>query len=341
VRELHLFAGIGGGILAGQLLGHRCVGAVELDPYCREVLRARQADGSLDPFPVHDDVRAFRAIHWVGQVDIVCGGFPCQDISLAGTGAGLAGARSGLWFEMLRIVREVAPAYVFVENVRALVRRGLGAVLGGLADLGFDAEWEVLSAAAVGACHRRERLWILAAHPDRVRQRARQSDGKQVAGPQGMVATPADTDSQRCDVSRLEEPAGQQGAPRHHADRRGAATAPVADADREAGRREAGATIEASSAGAVEPRTSQPGRCSCATANAGRALLAQWQGTQGERALAATRGGRWGPAVGALRRADDGPADTLDRVARLTAIGNAQVPLQAATAFRILMARFQ
>lgn len=275
MRELHLFAGVGGGILAGALLGHHCVGAVEIDPYCREVLRARQADGSLPAFPIHNDVRTFDRRAWRGRVDVVCGGFPCTDISLAGKGAGLAGAASSLWFEMLRIVRAVEPRYVFVENVRALVRRGLGTVLGGLADLGFDAEWEVLSAAAVGACHRRERLWVLAAHPDRRRQQG----------------------------ERLEEPARQQCAQGHQFDGCGDAAAPVADT--------------------------------------GCALLEEWQGTQGERALAATRGGRWWPAVGALRRADDGCADTLDRVARLRALGNAQVPLQAATAFRILVARFE
>lgn len=126
LRELHLFAGIGGGILGGMLLGHRCVGAVELDPYCRRVLEARQRDGILEPFPIHDDIRTFDGIPWRGRADVVAGGFPCQDLSLAGKGRGLDGARSGLWWEMARVVREVEPRYVFVENVPGLLKQGNG-----------------------------------------------------------------------------------------------------------------------------------------------------------------------------------------------------------------------
>jgi len=149
------------------MLGHQPVGAVEIDPFCRRVLQARQDDGSLPRFPIHDDIRTFDATTWQGRVDVVAGGFPCQDISLANHKAtGLAGARSSLWHEMLRVVRECQPRYVFVENSPALRTRGLGTVLRGLADLGFDAEWGVLSAQAVGAPHIRKRLWLLAADPD-------------------------------------------------------------------------------------------------------------------------------------------------------------------------------
>lgn len=163
MRELHLFAGAGGGILGGMLLGHRPVCAVEIDPYCRRVLRARQEEGILPAeMEIHDDVTKFDGTAWRGRVDVVAGGFPCQDISVAGKGAGLAGARSGLWWEMHRIIREVGPRYVFVENVAALTFRGLDAVLGSLADLGFDAEWTMLSAKDCGAPHIRKRLWIYA-----------------------------------------------------------------------------------------------------------------------------------------------------------------------------------
>jgi DNA (cytosine-5)-methyltransferase 1 len=106
MRELALFAGAGGGILGGLLLGWRCVCAVELDPYCRSVLLARQRDGILEPFPVWDDMRTFSGRPWCGHVDIVTGGFPCQDISVAGSGAGIDGTRSGLWMEMARVIRE-------------------------------------------------------------------------------------------------------------------------------------------------------------------------------------------------------------------------------------------
>jgi len=105
VNELHLFAGAGGGILAGQLLGHRCVCAVEFEPYAQAVLVARQNDGTFPPFPIWDDVRTFDGKPWRGVVDVVCGGFPCQDISAAGGGDGIDGERSGLWREMARITR--------------------------------------------------------------------------------------------------------------------------------------------------------------------------------------------------------------------------------------------
>jgi DNA (cytosine-5)-methyltransferase 1 len=162
VNELELFAGAGGGILGSQMLGHRTVCAVEYDAYARSVLLARQADGTFSPFPVWDDVRTFDGLPWRGIVDVVSGGFPCQDISVAGKGAGIDGERSGLWREMARVVSEVRPRFVFVENSPALVTRGLGTVLGDLSALGYDARWTVMGAADVGAPHQRDRLWILA-----------------------------------------------------------------------------------------------------------------------------------------------------------------------------------
>lgn len=162
MRELHLFAGAGGGILGGMLLGHTPVGAVEIDPFARAVLQARQADGSLPDFPIYEDVRTFDGTAWRDRVDIIAGGFPCQDLSCAGKGAGIDGARSGLWWEMLRVICEARPRFVFLENVPAITGRGLDRVLGSLADLGFDAEWCVLSAADVGAPHLRKRWWCLA-----------------------------------------------------------------------------------------------------------------------------------------------------------------------------------
>lgn len=162
LRELALFAGAGGGILAGHLLGWRTICAVECDPYAASVLVARQNDGSLPPFPIWDDVRTFDGRPWRGRVDVVSGGFPCQDISVAGRGAGIGGARSGLWSEMARIVGEVRPRFVFVENSPAILTRGLGRVLADLAALGYDCRWTVLGAADVGAPHRRDRLWLVA-----------------------------------------------------------------------------------------------------------------------------------------------------------------------------------
>lgn len=160
--ELALFAGAGGGILAGRMLGWRTICAVEIEPYAAAVLLDRQNTGDLDPFPIWDDVRTFDGRPWGGIIDVISGGFPCQDISPAGRGEGLNGDRSGLWSEFARIIGEVRSRYVFVENSAALSRSGLEIVLGDLASLGYDAEWGVLSAAQVGAPHVRERMWILA-----------------------------------------------------------------------------------------------------------------------------------------------------------------------------------
>lgn len=162
MNELALFAGAGGGILGGKLLGWRTVCAVEVDAFCARRLMQRQNEGLLPPFPIWDDVRTFDGHPWRGIVDVVSGGFPCQDISAAGTGGGLDGARSGLWVEMARIISEVRPTFCFVENSPMLTSRGLGRVLGDLAALGYDAEWGVLGAADVGAPHQRDRCWIVA-----------------------------------------------------------------------------------------------------------------------------------------------------------------------------------
>jgi DNA (cytosine-5)-methyltransferase 1 len=160
VNELALFAGAGGGILGGHLLGWRTVCAVEWEPYPASVLCARQNDGFLPPFPIWDDIQTFDGRPWRGIVDVVSGGFPCQDISAAGKGAGIDGERSGMWREMARVVSEVRPQFVFVENSPMLVTRGLERVLGDLTSLGYDTRWTVMGAADVGAPHQRDRIWI-------------------------------------------------------------------------------------------------------------------------------------------------------------------------------------
>jgi DNA (cytosine-5)-methyltransferase 1 len=148
--------------LGGVLLGWRTVCAVEIDAYCREILLARQRDGILPRFPIWDDVRTFDGTKWRGYVDVISGGFPCQDISCAGKGVGIEGERSGLWSEFARIIGEVGPRYVFVENVSALLVRGMGRVLGDLAEMGYDCRWGVLGADELGFSQHRERIWILA-----------------------------------------------------------------------------------------------------------------------------------------------------------------------------------
>lgn len=162
MNELHLFAGAGGGILGGMLLGHTCVCAVEIEPYCRKVLLQRQRDGILPRFPIWDDVRTFDGRPWRGIADVVCGGFPCQDISAAGKGVGIDGHRSGLWAEMARVIGEIQPQHIFVENSPLLCSRGLGRVLGDLAAMGYDARWGVLGNGDIGPDKVGERIWIAA-----------------------------------------------------------------------------------------------------------------------------------------------------------------------------------
>jgi DNA (cytosine-5)-methyltransferase 1 len=178
MNELALFAGAGGGILGGLLNGWRTVCAVEWDAYAASVLVARQNDRTLAPFPVWDDVQTFDGRLWRGVVDVVSGGFPCTDISAAGKGAGIDGDASGMWSHMARIIGEVRPRFVFVENSPLLVRRGLARVLGDLAALGYDARWGVLGAADVGAPHQRDRIWIVAT--DALRQSLRDTTGEDV-----------------------------------------------------------------------------------------------------------------------------------------------------------------
>lgn len=150
-----LFSGAGGLDLGLEQAGMKVIWQCEADPYARQVL-ARHWPNT----PCHEDVRLIDGS--VERPRLLCGGFPCQDLSFAGKGAGLDGERSGLWREYKRIIREIRPDYVLVENVAALLVRGADVVLGDLATLGFDAEWDCLPASAFGAYHERDRLFILA-----------------------------------------------------------------------------------------------------------------------------------------------------------------------------------
>ena len=166
MRVLSLFSGVGGLELGLEWAGvGHTVAQVEKDPYCRAVLAKHWPNATR-----YDDVCTVGA-HNLEPVDVICGGFPCQDISYAGKGAGLAGHRSGLWYEFARIVGEMEPRFVVVENVAALLTRGIDQVLGTLADLGYDAEWSTLRASDVGAPHRRERVFLIAWMADAASER--------------------------------------------------------------------------------------------------------------------------------------------------------------------------
>jgi DNA (cytosine-5)-methyltransferase 1 len=157
MNVLDLFSGIGGFSLGLERAGMRTVAFCEIDPHARAVLHKHWPD-----VPVFTDVSVLSKGDLNEQIDILAGGFPCQDISDAGRGAGLSGSRSGLWFQYHRLIKEIQPRYAVIENVSALRRRGLDQVLWSLAEIGYDAEWHCIPASAIGAPQRRDRIWIVA-----------------------------------------------------------------------------------------------------------------------------------------------------------------------------------
>lgn len=370
IYELALFAGAGGGILGGRLLGWRTVCAVEIDEYARRVLLARQEDGCLEPFPIWSDVRSFtkrnnatrRFIRWLRGIRgclVISGGFPCQDISAAGKGAGIEGERSGLWREYARIIGEVRPRYVFVENSPMLTVRGLGRVLGDLAALGYDARWGVLGAHHAGAPHKRDRIWILAWLADSdgagcAREDAPQSEGReQAAEPAGAGDDVADTGGGRCggagereiqqpgraeaerageavaDTARVFEGRAEQRAERERA---GAGGEPGAFPDAEgecggAGLREAGSIENGDQSGEACGDVSHADDASGELL--GAAGRVGWVGEPLE-----GNGGGWWDSEPDVGRVADGVAARVDR---LRGLGNGQVPAVVVLAWETLL----
>src|SRR5438552_815022 len=149
-----LFSGIGGFDLGFERAGMRTSWMCEIDPFCRKVLKKH-----WPTIPCYQDITQLKN---PPKVDLLCGGFPCQDLSIAGKGRGLTGSRSGLWFEFIRLIGDLQPRWIIVENVPGLKTKGLGRVLGEMAAFGYDAEWDCLPASAFGAPHQRDRLWIVA-----------------------------------------------------------------------------------------------------------------------------------------------------------------------------------
>lgn len=196
LTEIALFAGAGGGVWASRELGHRVVCYVEIANYPRGVLKQRIADGVFDDAPIWTDVETFDGYPWRGCVDLITAGFPCPPFSVAGKQLGGADPRNK-WPDTARIIREVRPRWVLLENVPGLASSGyLGRVLGDLAAGGYDAEWSCVSARAVGAPHRRDRIWVLAADACSV---SGQHQQKPVAGCSGQAV--ADLDGSQRDVA--------------------------------------------------------------------------------------------------------------------------------------------
>lgn len=157
MNVLDLFSGIGGFSLGLERAGMKTVAFCEIDKKAQLVLKKHWPE-----VPIFEDVSRLKKEDINEQVDVICGGFPCQDISLAGRGEGLDGKRSGLWFEFHRLIKEIRPRYAIIENVSALRSRGLEEVLRGISEIGYDAEWHCIPASAVGAPHQRDRIWIVA-----------------------------------------------------------------------------------------------------------------------------------------------------------------------------------
>jgi len=165
MKHLALFNGIGGFQLAAERVGWDNVAHVEIDEWCNEVIAKR--------FPksiCHKDIKDFNGKEYNGTIDIISGGFPCQDISVSGLGAGITGHKSGLWSEYSRTISDVNPRFALIENSPQLVRKGFEKILYDLSEIGYDAEWEYLSASDFGYDHIRTRIWILA-YPTSQRRR--------------------------------------------------------------------------------------------------------------------------------------------------------------------------
>jgi DNA (cytosine-5)-methyltransferase 1 len=306
MNVLSLFAGIGGLELGLERAGMTVVGQVELDPYCRRVLAKHWPE-----VPRHDDVRT--AVEWWQSaprptVDVVCGGFPCQDISNAGRRIGIGGARSGLWKEMAWVVSSLRPRYVVMENVAAILSRGLDVVAGDLASIGYDLEWDCIPAAAVGAPHRRDRWWGIA-YPqcDGVRLESVTEPGRNgtdVIAADGAYRAVADAASVRCGQGWQGRPAGDG------QDGQAIETQALADADGVAGAQ----TIMRDDPVSVTPRRRVDG-----------IDRRGWAG--------ATRNSWWATEPDVGRVAHGIPA----RVDRLRALGNAVVPQVAEHIGRLVM----
>lgn len=341
-----LFSGIGGLELGLERAG---LGPVkwqaESDAYAREVIARHWPEARR-----YEDVRDVDRD--AARVDVVCGGFPCQDLSLAGSGAGLAGARSGLWTELVRVAREVGCRYLVVENVSALLVRGLGTVLGALAEGGFDAAWDCVPAAAVGAPHRRDRILLVAwrvpdPERDAVRQLAERGEGAARAADAGHA------ESRRVGAAPLAlvgDPAGARLQGRPESGERGEGGESLACA-----RGEALGWREAEAARCVGGVLADPDRWRREVERIARRQPGQpgapWRVVDGRRLPLWPPGSDdhegWAgvPAAAqpAVRRVVDGVRRRVDRARRkrLKALGNAVVPAVAEVVGRLIVAAEQ
>jgi len=348
LRSMHLFAGIGGGLLADLILGHKPIVAVEWDKYACQVLRERAADGWFPDLSVWEgDVRLFDPSEYAGRVDCIHAGFPCQDISNAGKQAGLGeGTRSGLYREVLRIAGVVRPEFIFLENVSAILSNGLGTVLGDLAAMGYDAQWLCIRASDVGAPHGRDRWFALAyLRGEGIHKRGRlEHSGKNMRDVRGNECNgiPGSTYQEKTNMGNTEHD-GQSAKPQLRSyettshewrQEEPEQTRELEGADRPADvssirRSEDGSEYEDV---ADTSHTRLQGRE--ITGNNGENRTK----SRNEQSAGCGTGIEWFEIEPKLGRVAN---DVPNRVGQLKGYGNAQVPLQAATAFRLLYERLE
>ena len=316
MQTMHLFAGIGGGMLADLILGHEPIIAVEWDRYACDVLRERAKDGWFPDLRVWEgDVRLFDPSEYTGQVDCIHAGFPCQDISVAGKQAGVSeGTRSGLYKEVLRIADIVKPRYLFLENVAAILSNGLGTVLADLAAMGYDSRWICLRASDVGAPHHRDRWWLLADSNGFKR-------GASGMGQDTLADGRNDVRGLRQVVSNTEHKGVSIGRGAGNSCKERIGSFRIFRNDKQRSKKQAGEVLAYASCSGLQGRK--------AAGNDER----ERQEFRNQLFAGCSDGAEWFTTEPGLGRVANG---IPNRVGQLKGYGNAQVPLQAAAAWRLL-----
>lgn len=296
----------------------------EINRYCQTVLLSRMYNGQIDKAPIWDDILLLGGDAFVGEIDIIFGGFPCQDISVAGHGVGLEGERSGLFYQVMRLVEEIKPPFVFLENVAAIRTRGSETVCKELAKRGYDCRWCVISAASVGAPHRRDRWFLLAyanggrcdigAHEilQSTRGLKEPPESCDFGGLRGSVPDDSNSGTSRGELRDVPKTDEHKGRPEVKSEKKSTksdnATGDVFSIATDAN----GIGLEAFRDGTGRKKQTFPG-----IANTDMAPIGYWSQTE--------------PPV---CRVDDGGSYWVDRI---RALGNGVVPQQAKKAFEILM----
>ena len=352
MRVLSLFSGIGGLELGLEWAGMETAGQCEFDRYCRNALEKH-----WPTVPRWIDIRSLTG-EWVrnncGNIDLICGGFPCQDISVAGKGAGITGARSGLWQEMRRVIGEVRPRWVLAENVPALRTRGADEVLGQLEELGYSCWPCVVGAVDVGAYHRRKRVWIVAYSHQQGLERWHSQELSERASerlcPRGRSPAPAASDADCNSLRQQRQCAGRDGASPPIA---GQGVHDMADTNGQRWAEEGNRRLPQHAdpgvhgkEGDVDANTTSSRCCSWSGLRIDAGTQRRWQPAGSgedaadcdcklERRLAVARSqcGQWLPEPGVGRVADGVPC----RMDRLRCLGNAVVPQIAEQLGRAIM----